>query len=296
VIHYLCTRKHLYTLGQYLRAWAPDLRQRFQLIPYESLPGAFPPPRPGVYVFADLERLRPRGMALATSFRHTLDALGEHARILNDPQVVLRRYELLRALYDSWINSFDAYRIHEARRPRSWPVLLRREFDHSGPIEDLVPSGAAYDDALARLRVNRQTEGVIAVEFRDTADERKVYRKYGAFLFGNRLVPRHVLFSRRWCVKDTDLLEPEHIAEELLYLETFPRAEEVRRIFAIARVDYGRIDYAFYGDRMQVWEINTNPFLVYAKSAEPGAARREANERFAAQAREAFLALDAPFS
>jgi hypothetical protein len=31
------------------------------------------------------------------------------------------------------------------------------------------------------------------------------------------------------------------------------------QIFQLARVQYGRIDYSTIGDRIQVWEINTNP-------------------------------------
>ena len=293
MIRYICSRQHLYTLEQFVVSWLPDLASRFQVIPYESIPSGVPA-RPGTYIFSDLERLTPRGIQLAVTFRRSLDTLGEQVRVLNDPTRVLRRYDLLRALHDAGINSFDACRVTEERRPRSWPVLLRREFDHAGPIGDLVENAAELDDALAALvETGESLEGVIAVEFRDTADEHGVYRKYGAFLVGGRVIPRHVLFSRHWCVKNPDLLEPEHIDEELRYVETFPHADDVRRVFELARIDYGRIDFALLGGRLLVWEINTNPILVTTASAAPGAPRRPANERFAALAREAFLSLDA---
>jgi len=298
LIHYLCTREHSYTLESFLKVWAPDLRGRFCLVTYQDLAAGLPAPRPGVYIFADLERLTPVGMQIATQFCRSLDPLGLRARVLNDPAHVLRRYELLRALHETWINSFDAYRVTEARRPRSWPVLLRREFAHDGAIGGLIDTSAQLDQAVAAAeKQGEPLDGLLVVEFRDTVDDRGVYRKYGAFTIGNRLIPRHLLLSRQWCVKEPDLLEPEHIEEELRYVRSVPReADEVRRVFQLARIDYGRVDYGFYGDRLQVWEINTNPVLVQAASANPGAPRREANERFAALAREAFLALDSPFT
>jgi hypothetical protein len=294
LIHYLCTREHMYTLHRFLTCWAPDLSERFNPLPYQDvLAGRFAP-KPGTYIFADLERLTPPGLQAVTRFRSSLDVLGDRVRVLNDPARVLRRYDLLRALYGAWINSFDAYRVTEKRSPRSWPVLLRRESDHRGPISDLLETKAHLDGAVAALvKHGSRVDDVIAIEFRNTADAGGMYRKYGAFLIGDRLIARHVLFSRRWCVKDPDLLGPEQLAEELRYVQSFPHADEVRRIFELARIDYGRIDYAFYGDRLQVWEINTNPILATAQSAQPGAPRREANDRFVALARDAFLALDA---
>ena len=293
LIHFLCTREHSYTLKEFLESWAPDFAERFDLIAYVDVASGPPAPRPGTYVFADLERLTPVGMQVATRFRRSLDVLGADVRVLNDPGRVLRRFELLRTLHDAWINSFDAYRMTEARRPRSWPVLLRREHNHSGPIGELLETSARLDEAMAALVSRGESlDGVIAVEFRDTADEGGVYRKYGAFAIGERILPRHVLFSRKWCVKEPDLVQPEHIDEELRYVRSFPHLADVRRIFQLARIDYGRIDYGFYGDRLQVWEINTNPILVTTAHAAPGTPRREANERFAALAREAFLALD----
>lgn len=296
MIYYLCARPPSYTLGQYFHAWAPELAARFTVVTYDALEKANPP-KAGVYVFADLDQLAPRGMELALRFRRSLEPLRDQVRVLNEPTRVLRRYDLLRALHERGINSFDAYRLGEGRHPRSWPVLLRREHEHLGAIGDLVRTTEELRAAVARMiAAGQSTKGLIAVEFRDTADDRGVYRKYGAFLIGERLIPRHLLVSRHWCVKDPDLLEPDYIEEELRFVETFPRADEVRSIFEIAGIDYGRIDYSFYGDRLHVWEINTNPVLAYVKSAEPGAPRREVNERFARLARDAFLALDAPFS
>jgi hypothetical protein len=293
LIYYLSTREHLYTLGQFLESWAPELADRFVPVAYQEIVSGLTRPQPGTYIFADLERLSSAALQAVAQFRHSLAPLGERVRVLNEPSRVLRRYDLLRTLYDSWINSFDAYRLTEKRRPRSWPVLLRREWDHSGAIGGLIGTSAHLDAVVQALLARGESlDGLIVVEFRQTADAHGVYRKYGAFLIGGRILPRHVLFSRQWCVKEPELTEPAQIEEELRYVQSFPHADEVRRIFKLAAIDYGRIDYGFYGDRLQVWEINTNPMIVTTVSAAPGAPRREANQRFTALAREAFVALD----
>jgi hypothetical protein len=286
-------------MGDFLHTWAPEIRGRFDVVSYDHLEQAvaqgtpLPEPRPGTYVFADLERLSAAGMAAAVRFRRSLDSMGGRVRVLNEPDKVLRRYDLLRTLYGRWINSFDAYRLDERRTPKQWPVLIRRESDHMGAIGELIHDPAELAAALDRVAKSEAgLKDVIVVEYRETADAEGVYRKYGAFCVDGRLIPRHVLFSKRWCLKDPDLVSPERVAEELRFLEAMPRADEVLDVFKIAHVDYGRIDYSFYGDRLQVWEINTNPVLVYAKSAAPGDPRRAVNDKFTALARDAFVALD----
>ena len=85
-----------------------------------------------------------------------------------------------------------------------------------------------------------------------------------------------------------------------------PHEHELRRIFSTARIEYGRIDYALLGERIQVWEINTNPgflplqgrkkftgirprFLqLYRESLDP---RHDLKLHFLRQYREALAAL-----
>ena len=55
---------------------------------------------------------------------------------------------------------------------------------------------------------------------------------------------------------------PEVLEKERRYIETNPHERELREIFRRARIDYGKIDYAMLGDRLQIWEINTNPNVL----------------------------------
>ena len=65
-------------------------------------------------------------------------------------------------------------------------------------------------------------------------------------------------------VKLAELEDEAKSAEEARYVTDFPREhyEQVWRAFVEAGIEYGRIDYAMAGDRVVVWEINTNPTLM----------------------------------
>ena len=66
------------------------------------------------------------------------------------------------------------------------------------------------------------------------------------------------------------------------YMETNPHERALREIFQLARIDYGKIDYAILGDRLQIWEINTNPVVLTVEerniflSSDPDYAERKA--------------------
>ena len=59
------------------------------------------------YVFSDLDRLNPTGIARAADFYRQLTRAG--SRALNDPARFLGRLALLRRLYAVGINRFTAY-------------------------------------------------------------------------------------------------------------------------------------------------------------------------------------------
>jgi hypothetical protein len=103
---------------------------------------------------------------------------------------------------------------------------------------------------------------LMVVEQVDVRDDDGLNRKYAAMKVGDRLIPRHVLFSKKWVTKTPDVVTPELAAEEQRFIDDFPHADEVREIFRSAGIDYGRIDYGFSNGRLQVWEINSNPLIV----------------------------------
>jgi hypothetical protein len=114
--------------------------------------------------------------------------------------------------------------------------------------------------------------------------------KYAAMKIGDRLIPRHVLFSRKWMTKKPDVVTEATAEEEREYLERFPHADQLEEVFRLAGLDYGRVDYGFHEGRLQVWEVNSNPVLV----PPPGRIhrlRKEGQEWSATRIAEAFEAL-----
>jgi hypothetical protein len=119
-----------------------------------------------------------------------------------------------------------------------------------------------------------------------------LFRKYSVMNVAGTLVPRHVLFSDKWATKKPDIVNEQTVAEEVDFVKNFPHAEQVRNIFALAGLDYGRMDYCVKQGRIQVWEINTNPRIVPPRN-EVNAARLPTQSESARRIVEAMLALSA---
>lgn len=218
---------------------------------------------PGAYIFADLELLSLGDLQKAVILWESLANAGCRIRLLNHPASSMRRYELLRALHERGINRFNVYRLTEARWPERYPVFLRREDDHGGPISPLLQTRRELEEALHVLdRSGQVRDGVLVVEFCDTADAGGIYRKYGAFVVGDRVFPKSLQFSRHWVQKGSDLHDAELLREERAYVEGNPHEAPLREVFQLARIQYGRMDYALLDGRIQVWEINTNPTIT----------------------------------
>jgi len=225
----------------------------------------------GVYVFADLELLSDEETLKATWLWRTLTESGCGVRLLNHPTRSMRKYELLRTLYECGINTFNVYRVTEARWPQRYPVFLRFADDHEGPRSPLLHTRGELDASLLALeQAHNRREGILIVEFCDTADAKGIYRKYGAFVVGSHVFPKSIQFSKQWVVKRTEFSAEEMLHEEMKYVESNPHADELKRIFALARIEYGRIDYGMLEDAIQVWEINTNPHITVQRQRRRG--------------------------
>ena len=221
----------------------------------------------GLFIFSDLERLSAVQGDAAAELANRLAALGPGVRVLNHPARVMGRFELLRSLHDAGRNAFNAHRLDQSPRPGRFPVFVRIESDHTGAASDLLHGQAELDRYIADLRKHGTgcRHGKLAVEFLDTADGEGLYRKYSAYVVGDRVIARHLLLSDHWMLKLPDF-DRHDLDAELRFLDENPHADELRDIARHAGVDYGRIDYGLHEGRVQVWEINTNPFLISRKS------------------------------
>ena len=141
------------------------------------------------------------------------------------------------------------------------------------------------------------------VEFCDASGPDGLFRKYAAFKVGPHIIPSHVFSSHEWTrevANGTSRLSTA-CARGCSSSTRIPMAPGSRRVFDLAGIDYGRIDYGVAGGVPQVWEINLNATLGRAEGQsrhtglDPAlkALRDSGRDIFHAQLRSAFLALDA---
>ena len=291
MIHYLSSADYANTLGDFLASWGHGLRGRIRALAYESVLAGHRAPA-GAYIFSDLERLSPRQSEQAFALRAALERAGWP--VLNHPTAALRRYEMLRRLHATGINPFNVYRLTDDPAPQRWPVFLRTENEHSGAQSGLLEDAAQLAAAVRDWETaGRGREHALVVEFCDTRDADGLYRKYSVLRFGERLIPRHLFFGPAWMLKVGRNLKPEQVALEAEFLATNPHADQVRAVFDLARIEYGRIDYSVRDGRIVVWEINTNPHLATFRDF-GGEARHAVHRRFTAALGEALDEFDRP--
>jgi len=266
MIFYLSRKHHQYTIRDRLRdevmplPWREELLRRLRLLSYEDAFRLKALPV-GTYIFTDLDRLNSEQTERAAILWEALRSSGHDLKILNHPVRSMRRFELLRQLRERGINDFDVCRLTD-RRPLRFPVFIRRETEHLGSLTPLLRSPDELERAIEALVASgANREDKLIVEYREVVDSRGLYHRYGAYIIGGRISAGNLLFNRDWVVKRSgrELLHGEFRAAEEQYVATNPHEVILRPIFALARIDYGRMDYAMVDGRIQVFEINTNP-------------------------------------
>lgn len=216
----------------------------------------------GCYVFTDRERMDPWELRLyGALFRHINEA-GPAYRAINDPAKMADRQALLRALFSAGLNDFDVYRLTERRRPRRWPVFLRREFDHKKPLTRLIRNDKEFDAALLALdRHGEPEDGVLVVEYCAEPVMGKLFRKLSAYRLGEEMVFFNTVHEENWLVKYGSLNSATDALyeEEQAMIRDNAFADELWRAFEVGHIDYGRADFGLVNGRVQIYEINTNP-------------------------------------
>jgi hypothetical protein len=289
MIHFITTARHTYPVADYLKSWAGPAQAMIRILSYETLPTILPR---GTYIFSDLERLSADQAVLAGEVWRQLAASGPAIRLLNHPLSAARRMTLLERMYAAGRNRFRAYRATDGALTPAFPVFVRTEHEHEGSFSGLLRDHSELDQAIVRLLLSgAEADDILIVEFCDTSRD-GLYRKYSAFRVGDRIVPRHLIFSRKWLLKIPDLLDESMLEEERAYLDSNPHEQELKEIFDAAEIQYGRIDYGLLDGNIQVWEINTNPVVMLPRD-QYKRQHLPTQEVFAARIRDAFTAIDA---
>jgi hypothetical protein len=234
----------------------------------------------GAIIFGDLERLYASELPDVAELWQRLSQASVPVRLLNNPARTLRRFALLRKLQTAGINDFDVWRADEMRPGIRFPVFLRGERDHNGPLTPLLSDRTELDEAVEALAERGVAlNQILVVEFCETRSPDGLYRKMGTFRVGERFINRNIFCCSNWCVKGTgDPIDARHsrsalMDEEEAFIFDAEIPTAIPEIFRLAAIDYGRIDYALQDGRIRVWEINTNPVLGDPATNHPGVER-----------------------
>ena len=270
MIYFLVTQKHGYTMRSFINFWAKELAHRIKVVSYEYLIHA-KSLKYGTYIFSDIERLTPEQAKILTEIWEDLASVQKGVRLLNHPTLSFRRYGLLRTLHEKGFNNYNIYRLTECRIPKKFPVFLRSENDHKGPLTPLLKTPGALSSAIEEISRENSLEDKVMIEFCNTTDLNGIFRKYSAYIVGERIFPQHMMFGREWILKNVENLAKKkaELYEERHYLRNFPHKHQLKEVFQLAGINYGRIDYGLLDEKPQIWEINTNPALMNISSDVP---------------------------
>lgn len=260
MINIFISRWHKYTVKPFLKIWPNKAAPLIRLVPYQAF-HRIKSISPGLFIFSDIDRITSEQIPLAEKLYEEISTNFGKDLILNNPTKVLSRCQLLSLLWEQGINKYRIYPLDEIRAPERYPVFIRRANDHLGSLTGLIADKESFLYHTRRLiQFGQNPAELIVIEFCDTRGADGLFCKYSAFRVGNTIIPAHILFSRHWVTKD---MPPEPLLDiEKEYLEQNLHRDELMRIFQLANIEYGRIDYGLLEGEIQVWEINTNPILI----------------------------------
>ncbi len=265
MIYFLLTRRNSFTVRNFLRSRGSAFSDRIRIIHWEEI-GHLKSIRAGTFVFSDLDFLTPPQRLVAVRIFRQLQNRYPHVPVLNNPEAVLLRYDLLKKMAESGINMFTIARANEPLSHLKYPVFIREADRHTGTLTQLLHSETEVKREIKKLNLlGYRSEALLVVEYVDASDG-GVFLKYSAFVLGDCVMPRYLNFSHDWNVKSMvspeDVLMNSRKADVAAYMNTNPHADWLKMIFNTAGITYGRADYALVNGKLQVWEINLNPAFV----------------------------------
>lgn len=254
----------------------------------------------GTYVFTDRERMDQWELRIYSKLYAHLKNSGTGYRVLNNPAKTMNRLELLRMLYRENINDFNVYMVSERQRPERYPVFIRRAFDHRSPLTSLLDNEAELDRALSKLKAQQEPdEGLVIIEYCAEPLFENLFRKTSVYRIGDNIIIGLGAHERNWVVKRGEL----NAATDAIYSKEFEmiknnenldeiHLDEIRHIFELANIDYGRMDYGVVKGKMQVYEINTNPTIRPPNKEHPNPNRTKSQDLVFEKLCQAFNAID----
>ena len=193
MIYFCVARQHSYTISWFLSDWSSARFKKYvQFIPYDMLP-LLEKIVPAAFIFTDIERLNSFQLKIVEDFCDQLVSYDKNIPILNNPRIVLSRYDLLRKLHDSGLNEFNVYRASDKNYEPRYPVFLRMDNDHDGPRSKFLDNRQQVDQALLQTRMlGLDIRHMMLSEYCETKDTAGYYR--------NGSVRGYLYDYRWWCM------------------------------------------------------------------------------------------------
>jgi hypothetical protein len=135
---------------------------------------------------------------------------------------------------------------------------------------DLLHNREELAAALEKARAEGiSLRGILIVGYAAEAFDGPWFRKFNTFRVGSEVFAHHMVVEDSWVVKygkEGAKFPEEYKVFEQEFVKGNWSADVLRRAFEIAGIEYGRADWGVVGGKVQVYEINTNPYL----SGDPG--------------------------
>jgi hypothetical protein len=200
MFRFLTSPGHGYTVDGFVRPAADATTPRCEVTTYDAVLRSTHTVK-GVHVFTDLERLSADELVAAAGLYRALRDIG--VPCLNDPARVMCRYQLLCNLFEEGINPFAAYRADARPKPARFPVFVRNEADHSGPMSALIKDQDELDEYLKRqVDGGRPLRGLLVIEYAAEAGPDGLWRKSNTHRIGKNYAVECQILSDNWVVKD----------------------------------------------------------------------------------------------
>ena len=270
----------------------PEIANQIRIHTYQRLFSRQAVPA-GALVFTDFDLLQSYELDAAARMANTVAKLRPDLPILNHPAQASERFDLLNRLYHQGLNPVEVTRLSGGKEPEHYPLFLRAEDGWAGPETELLEDADGLVRAVtAYAEAGRPTKRRISVRYCGEPDAHGYFRKYGAFVIGDRIVSQHIMRSQSWVVKHKKREDDAaFIEEERRFCEKNPDEAFLLSVAKAGGSSFGRIDFVFWRGQPVVFEINLNPtFPGMDPSAAPE--RNKRKKVLFKQLSEAFAAIN----
>jgi hypothetical protein len=254
MINLVVPQDRAHFIARFVRLWGGNLQGTLKIVTYEELDSIKFGLSAGTLILSDLHLASKDQVASAKSLAAGSERAG--FRVLNRLADEIPRESLFQQLVECGMNPLRVYELDE--EPEKFPVFVREEEDRIGPVSGPLFNQVELQDAINQLvSSGREASTLKVAEYISSGKEGEFTRIHSAFRIGDSLIERG-RFKREQRIEITE--------EETFYERDSVQFDQLKlqlmRVFELANVDYGRIDYAFVDDKISVWEIITNPAIL----------------------------------